>query len=240
MKYLATVSYDGTNYYGFQRLNDLPTIQKELEKAVSIINKKDTLVKGAGRTDKNVHALGQRATFELDYDLKLNKLKKALNNLLPQDIYITKIEKVNSDFHPRFMVKEKTYTYKINSGKYNPLLSNYTYYFDYKLDIKKIKKVAKNFIGIHHFDNFVSGERENYEAIIYKIKVTKEKDIISITLVGKSFYRYMVRNIIGAILDVLKGKVKEKDIIEMLDNYNVKKTLSCAPACGLYLIKIRY
>ena len=240
MRYLVELSYDGSNFNGFQRLNDERSVQAELEHALSIINKADVEVKGAGRTDKGVHALGQRAHFDLDVDVPIDRLKTALNDILPGDIRIISIEKVTQDFHARFNVTKKVYEYKINTGEYDVFKNNYYYQYKYDFNIDILKKVASLFIGVHNFKNFVSGERDNYEAIIYNIDINKDNDIITITFEGKSFYRYMVRNLVGAMLDVARGKATIEDVKNMLDNYDIDKHLSCAPANGLYLNKIYY
>ena len=240
MRYLVELSYDGSNFNGFQRLNDERSVQAELEHALSIINKADVEVKGAGRTDKGVHALGQRAHFDLDVDVPIDRLKTALNDILPGDIRIISIEKVTQDFHARFNVTKKVYEYKINTGEYDVFKNNYYYQYKYDFNIDILKEVASLFIGVHNFKNFVSGERDNYEAIIYNIDINKDKNIITITFEGKSFYRYMVRNLVGAMLDVARGKATIEDVKSMLDNYDIDKHLSCAPANGLYLNKIYY
>lgn len=240
MRYLVEIEYDGSNFYGFQRLNGKRTVQEELEKALTIINKKNVLIKGAGRTDKNVHAYGQRAHFDLDINIPVDNLRVALNDIVPKDIYIKDIKEVDNNFHARFDVKKKIYQYKINVGKYDPLKSNYYLQLDYDIDIKKLIKCSRLFLGIHNFKNFVSGQRNNYEAIIYDIKVKKSKDIITITFEGKSFYRYMVRNMVGAMLDVATSKANISKIKEMLDNFDKKQELSCAKPEGLYLMKIYY
>lgn len=240
MRYLVELSYDGSNFNGFQRLNDERSVQAELEHALSIINKADVEVKGAGRTDKGVHALGQRAHFDLDVDVPIDRLKTALNDILPGDIRIISIEKVTQDFHARFNVTKKVYEYKINTGEYDVFKNNYYYQYKYDFNIDILKEVASLFIGVHNFKNFVSGERDNYEAIIYNIDINKDKDIITITFEGKSFYRYMVRNLVGAMLDVARGKATKEDVKSMLDNYDIDKHLSCVPANGLYLNKIYY
>ena len=240
MRYLVELSYDGSNFNGFQRLNDERSVQAELEHALSIINKADVEVKGAGRTDKGVHALGQRAHFDLDVDVPIDRLKTALNDILPGDIRIISIEKVTQDFHARFNVTKKVYEYKINTGEYDVFKNNYYYQYKYDFNIDILKEVASLFIGVHNFKNFVSGERDNYEAIIYNIDINKDNDIITITFEGKSFYRYMVRNLVGAMLDVARDKATIEDVKNMLDNYDIDKHLSCAPANGLYLNKIYY
>ncbi len=240
MRYLVELEYDGSNFSGFQRLNDERSVQGELENALTIINKAPIEVKGAGRTDKGVHALGQRAHFDLNVKVPLDHLRIALNDILPKDIRVKSIEEVSLNFHARFDVKKKIYEYKINTGEYDVFKSNYYYQYKYDFDINVLKEVASLFIGVHNFNNFVSGSRDNYEAIIYNIDIKKNDDIISITFEGKSFYRYMVRNLVGAMLDVARGKASVDSVKDMLENYDEEKHLSCAPACGLYLNKIYY
>ncbi len=240
MRYLVELEYDGSNFNGFQRLNDERSVQAELETALTIINKSPVEVKGAGRTDKGVHALGQRAHFDLDVKVPLDHLQIALNDILPKDIRVKSIEEVDVSFHARFDVKKKTYEYKINTGNYDVFKSNYYYQYKYNFDINVLKEVASLFIGVHNFNNFVSGERDNYEAIIYNIDIKKDGDIISIVFEGKSFYRYMVRNLVGAMLDVARNKASIDTVRDMLEKYDKEKHLSCAPACGLYLNKIYY
>lgn len=240
MRYLVEVAYDGSNFYGFQRLKGKRSVQEELEHVLSILNNSKVEVKGAGRTDKNVHAYGQRAHFDFNQDIPKDRLINAINDMLADDIKITDIEKVSDDFHARFNVKKKIYQYKINNGVYDVFLHNYYYQPKYNIDINKLKEVAKLFIGVHNFKNFVSGSRDNYEAIIYNIDIKEIDNKITITFEGKSFYRYMVRNLVGAMLDVVTNKASIKDIKDMLDKPNIEKQLSCAPANGLYLVKIFY
>lgn len=240
MRYKAEVSYDGNSYYGFQRLNELPTIQKELEKAVSIINKKDTVVKGASRTDKGVHAYGQVVHFDLDYNVPCDRLIGAINAILPRDIRVMEIENASNDFHARRSAVGKKYVYKINLGNYDVFLDRYYLQYPYKLDIKKMEECSKIFLGIHNFKNFTAGERDNYEAIINEINFIKNGDILEIEFVGKSFYRYMVRNMVGAMIDVARGKHSIKEVEELLKNWNKKGQMQTASPNGLYLDCVYY
>ena len=240
MKYLITISYDGTNFYGFQRLNNKRTVQKEIEEALTVINKSKVEIKGAGRTDKNVHAYGQKASFSLDVNVPEDRLVNAINSLIGNDLRVIDCIKVDDDFHARFNVLEKEYVYKINNGKYDPLLYNYSLFVDKKISISKLKEVAKLFIGGHNFKNFVAGQRNNYEAIINKIDIKKENDFILIKFNGKSFYRYMVRNLVGAMLDYIYDRASLSDIKTALDKPNIDKKFSCASPNGLYLMNIKY
>lgn len=240
MKYLISIAYDGSKFYGFQRLNDLDTIQKKIEEALSLIAKESIKIKGAGRTDKGVHAYNQKATFELNINIEPNHLKRALNSLIEPYIYIRDISIVPNSFHPRFNTLRKEYIYKINLGTYNPLYTDYSYQPKEKLNIKKMKECSKLFLGIHNFQNFVAGERDNYECIIYKIKFKQKNNILEIKFIGRSFYRYMVRNLVGAMLDVSKEKNSIEDIKEALEYPEIKKQFTTAIPNGLYLNKIKY
>jgi tRNA pseudouridine38-40 synthase len=240
MRYLISISYDGSKFQGFQRLKNNESVQGLIEKALTKINKEQVIIKGAGRTDRGVHALNQKAHFDLNINITPDNLKKAINSLVKPYIYITDCKIVDDNFHARFLVKEKTYIYKINLGDYNPLLNNYVNQENSNLDINLMKKASKEFLGIHNFKNFVSGERENYEAIIYSIKFKKKNNILEIEFKGKSFYRYMVRNLVGALIEVGKHKIDIEMLKNMLIDYENKIQLPTAPSCGLYLFDIKY
>ena len=234
------VSYDGSGFYGFQRLNDYRTVQKVLEEALGVINKGDVLVKGASRTDKGVHAYGQMIHFDIDYDIPADRLMYAVNRILDNDIRVLDCKKVGNDFHARFNVKRKKYVYKINLGDFDCLKSRYFLQVYGKLDIDKMRECAKVFLGCHDFRNFVAGERDNYLMCVEDIKFNMNNDILEIEFLGKSFYRYMVRNMVGAMLEVGMYKKEICDVSKMLDDYMVKKQMMTAPACGLYLMDIEY
>lgn len=240
MRYKAKISYDGSLYYGFQRLNELPTIQNELEKAVSIINKKETFVKGASRTDKGVHAYGQVIHFDLDYVVPVDRLMRAMNAILPRDIRILKIESVSDDFHARRSALGKKYVYKINLGEYSVFLDRYYLQYPYKLNIEVMRECSKIFLGVHNFKNFTAGERDNYEAVVKEINFIRNGDYLEIEFVGKSFYRYMVRNMVGAMIDVARGKHIIKEVQELLEKPEKKGQMMTASPNGLYLVCVYY
>ena len=239
MNYVIKIAYDGSKFFGFQRLNVETSVQKVLEDALTIINKQSVEVKGAGRTDRGVHAYGQCVSFKLDINIDVDGLKKALNSLVKPYIFVKDVKVVSEDFHARFSVIKKKYLYKINLGEFNPLLEDYVYQSDYKLDIDKMKEVANLYIGVHNFHNFVSGDREDSTGIIYNIKFDYDDDILNIEFEGKSFYRYMVRNLVGMMIEVGRGKADISTVYEMLES-NEKIEGYTAPACGLYLKNIDY
>ena len=129
MRYFITFAYDGSKYKGYQKQPDEKTVQGELEKALTTINGgEEVCVHASGRTDAGVHALNQKAHFDLDMKhITPEKLRDGLNGLLPKDIYIKNVEVVSDDFHARFNVKAKEYVYKINMGEYNPIEKDYVY-----------------------------------------------------------------------------------------------------------------
>lgn len=234
MRLLIIFSYDGSKFCGFQRQNDKRSVQKDIEVAISQIYQKEILIKGAGRTDGGVHAIGQTATFDVPYIYK--GLKRVLNNKL-SDIKVRKIKKVNDNFHARFNARGKVYFYKIKLGS----VKKSPYFLSIKnVDLKQMKKTSKLFLGAHNFKNFVSGRRDNYETYIDSIKFYRFFNVLYIKFVGAGFYRYMVRNLVGAIIDVGRGKATVFDIESMLNNPNTEKQLSTAVPNGLYLLRVLY
>ena len=239
MNYMMEISYDGSKFFGFQRLNENISVQKVLEDALSRINKKPVMVKGAGRTDRGVHAYGQCVTFKLDINISEYGLKSAINSIVKPYIYVKKVLMVGEYFHARFSVQKKRYVYKINLGEYDAVMADYVYNPEYPLNIDKMKEVAKLYLGVHDFHNFVSGVRKDSTCIIYDITFKQEKDILNIIFEGKSFYRYMVRNLVGAMIDVARGKDNISLVKKRLESKE-KINGYTAPACGLYLDKIEY
>ena len=239
MNYLIRMQYDGSKFNGFQRLKDRNTVQETIENALTIIDKDKVIIKGAGRTDKGVHALDQCATFKMNHDIPETRLKNAINSIVKPYIYIKEVKKVDADFHARFSVKEKTYVYKIYRGVFDPFLSDYCLFRD-NLDVEKMKKASKIFIGEHYFTNFVSGFRKNYASTIYSIDFKEEKDFIYITFKGISFYQYMVRNLVGAMIAYSDGKTTLEEIKYLLECKEKKQILPTSSPKGLYLTKITY
>ena len=242
MRYLLTFSYDGTNFYGYQKQVNKRTIQEEMEKVLSKISNKKVTISASGRTDKGVHALNQTAHFDLDNKIDLLKFKKSVNSLLPDDIYVKRIGKVSEDFHARFSVKCKEYEYKLNLGKYDPINRNYIYQYNNSLDINKMIEASKYLIGEHNFKTFTkaTNEEKDYIRVINKIDINKNKNTLIIRFNGNGFLRYMVRNLVGTLIAIGENKIKPdyiKELILLEDRTKAKKT---APSQGLYLKKVYY
>ena len=243
MKYLMTFAYDGTFYEGYQVQGTKKTVQKTIEDCLYKINSNQSVkISASGRTDKGVHANNQKAHFILKKEIDENKLKNSLNKLLPNDIYIKKIEKVSPDFHARFDVVKKEYNYKINLGEYNPIQAHYLFQYNKPLNIEAIKKASSYLIGEHNFKAFtkIDEEKESYVRTIYDIKINYEKDVLTFTFIGNGFLRYMVRNIVGTLVNVGEEKIKPSDLNDILRSEDRKKAGLKAPACGLYLNNVYY
>ena len=246
MRYFITFSYDGSKYKGYQKQPKGRTIQGELEKALKKINSNNVVsVSASGRTDAGVHALNQRAHFELNNEIDENRLKASLNSLLPNDIYVKNVEKVSDDFHARFNVRAKEYIYIINMGEYNPIEVDYVYQYNNKLNVAEIERALKYLEGTHNFKSFTKAddEKEDYNRTIIKTNVirnTKDINKITISILGTGFMRYMVRNIVGLLIEIGEGKRKSEDIFEILEAEDRTKAGKTAPASGLYLYKIHY
>lgn len=239
MRIKIVFSYDGNFFHGFQRQRQEKSVQETLEKTISKILKEDIVIKGSGRTDARVHAMNQVAHF--DTNKKLPRLfKQKLNKELSSEIKIKKINKVANIFHARHSAKGKYYIYKINLGKYKSKYNGYIYQPKKRIDINKIKEIKDIFIGTYSFHNFTSGKRENYITTIYKIKVKRKGKILELHFIGKAFYRYMVRNLVGALLDYAWNNVDRKTLYKMLNDESYIKQLKTVPAEGLYLRKVYY
>ena len=246
MRYFMTFSYDGTNFSGYQKQPKERTVQKVIEDALKEINGgKSINIVASGRTDAGVHALNQKAHFDADFKIACDKLLKGLNSLLPDDVYIKKIDEVNDDFHARFSVIGKEYIYKINMGEYNPIERNYVYQYNHRLDVAEMERGLKYLEGEHNFKTFT---KTNDEITDYVRKISNtsiirdDKDInkITISFVGDGFMRYMVRNMVGLLIEIGEGKRKSEDIIEILKHENRTFAGKTAPSCGLYLKNVFY
>lgn len=246
MRYFITFSYDGSKYNGYQKQPRVKTIQGELEKALKQINAgKNVSVSASGRTDAGVHAYNQSAHFDLETEITCPKLKQALNSLIPDDIYVKNVYETNQDFHARFNVKAKEYIYKINMGNYNPIEKDYVYQYNKKLDIPEMERALKYLEGTHDFRSFVKidEEKDDYTRTIVQTSLMRDvKNVnqITISILGTGFMRYMVRNIVGMLIEIGEGKYKSEDIISILEMKDRKKAGICAPACGLYLKDVYY
>ena len=242
MRYLIRFSYDGSCFSGFQKQKNLKTVQGEIEKALENLNQKEVSIHASGRTDKGVHAKEQYAHFDIDKELKLYNLKKYLNKSLNGEIYISKVNNCDNNFHARYNVINKKYSYYINTGEYNPIKRNYEYQLNEELNINAMQKASLYLIGKHDFRSFAtdSEAKENTKREIYRIDIEKNNETIKITYLGNGFLRKMIRNITGILIEIGLNNKKYTYMKEILELKSRKGNLKSVPACGLYLEEVNY
>ncbi len=245
-KYKLLIAYQGTRYSGWQVQPNATSIQFLIEEAMFTVLRKNTHVTGSGRTDRGVHALEQVAHFSTDTDIDTDKLSFSLNGLLPLDIRILSIETAAPDFHARYSATGKIYHYYIlEKGVQNPFKHHYATPLSYPLDHQILKKAAHYFIGKHDFTSF-SNEAHKGSASRNAVRTLKRLDIfkregeIVLEFEADGFLYKMVRNIVGTLLDVARGKIPLDDIPHIFEAKDRKKAGSCAPPQGLFLVKIHY
>lgn len=242
---LLTISYDGTDYSGWQVQKDhnIRTVQGELNKACSKLFKTDIMSIGASRTDAGVHAVGQRAVIDVDTSIPTEKIHLAINSFLPNDVVIVCAEDVSSDFNPRFQAERKIYEYRIyNNPVRNPICRNYSEYVREKLDIKKMSEAAEAFIGEHDFKGFCSSGNSSKTTVrtIYEMTVQRDGDFVVIRVIGNGFLYNMVRIIAGTLIYVGNGKIKPSDMGEIIKSGDRTKAGKTVGPSGLTLVKILY
>jgi len=247
-----TIEYDGTNYAGWQvqaRVQKTEhrvqkkTIQETIEKTLRKILQKRIKIIGSGRTDAGVHAQAQVANFKTASKITLEKLKRALNGNLPEDIKIIKIEEVTLDFHSRFYAKSKLYRYTIlNRTHPSAFLRNTTYFYPHPLDSKLMQEEARPLLGRHNFSAFQACGSSVKDSVrtIKKVQIKKEGDLIYVDIEADGFLYNMVRNIVGTLIEIGRGKLPEGSAKKILLARNRKFAGPTLPAKGLCLLEVKY
>lgn len=239
--YKLILSYDGTDYHGWQRQPKERTIQGLLEEALSEVAQKKITLIGAGRTDAGVHAQGQVTNFKANISLSVEVLIRAVNSLLPGDIRVVSIEKADMNFHARKMAKSKIYQYRIyNSANITPFLHRYVLYWPSPLKVERMKKAASLFEREADFRAFSSNRLLNPVREVISSKIEKKGKEIIYTIEANGFLRYMVRTIVGTLLEIGKGKMAPGMIDEILREKKRSLAGPTAPAKGLCLMKVIY
>ena len=239
MKFLLELSYLGKNYSGYQKQKNGNSIQEELEKAIEKIVGKKVLTNASGRTDAGVSALKQVVSFELD-NLPKN-LDKRLNLILPEDIRVLKVEKAEEDFHARFSAKRKTYLYNFYVSNVNiPFLDIFALRVNENFDIKKVENEVFSLVGEKDFSAFCASGSQVVDKVreIYSAKILKNDLFYSLEITGNGFLYNMVRIIMGTLLEIGYGKLKNLEkIIVSKDRSKAGKTV---PPVGLVLKEVLY
>lgn len=241
---LLTISYDGTNYCGWQKQPKVKTIQGEIETAFFNATGQRIELFGSGRTDAGVHAFAQTAHFDLDLPIPVEKLPEIINNRLPQDIVILSAQEVDKDFHARFSIKKKQYLYKLYiTDVKKPFIANYVGFVKKALNIDKMRECAGVLIGCHDFSGYCSANTSatNFERIIFDIQLQQVSDQeIHVLVTGSGFLYNMVRIIVGTLVDYAHGKITLENVQDALENGNRAAAGQTMPPNGLYLNKTFY
>lgn len=242
---MCVISYDGTNFSGFQIQPKKRTVQGELENALKKMHKgKSIRIQASGRTDTGVHAKGQAIHFDSPYTIPEDNWKRALNTLLPDDLYVHRVEKVDDSFHARYDVLEKEYRYYIwNEKEKDVFKHNYAYQFPYQLDINAIQEACNHLEGEHDFTTFSSAKattKGSKVRTLFQVSCQKRGSEIEFIFRGSGFLYNMVRIIVGAMLDVGQGRRHHQDMVDLLKQKDRKLLGETVPPQGLYLWNVRY
>jgi tRNA pseudouridine38-40 synthase len=240
-----TIEYDGTNYCGWQvqKISKKKSIQETIEKSLQKILQEKSRLIAQGRTDAGVHAEAQVANFKTKSNISIEKIQKALNGLLPQDIKIIRIEEKPLSFHSRFDARYKVYRYTILNRPYpSAFLRNTAYFYPYPLNIKLIQKEARCLLGRHNFKALQgSGEREKHTVrTIKRIYLVKDRDLIYTYIMANGFLKNMARNIVGTLIEIGRERLGPGSLKKILLSQNRKLAGPTAPAKGLCLVKVVY
>jgi tRNA pseudouridine38-40 synthase len=243
------LAYDGTDFRGWQRQPDAPTLQACLEEAIQRLTGAPAQVCGSGRTDAGVHALGQVANFHTPSPIPSANLARALNDLLPPSVRIRGAEDVSPAFHARYNVTRKTYRYRIViTPVCSPLLWRFVCHHPYPLDIARMAQAAQLFEGEHDFTSFAAADPPEDEDTPSRVRVISRSrffwrprsSMLVYEVSGNGFLHHMVRNIVGTLIEVGRGKRAPSDIPRILAACDRTQAGPTAPAQGLCLMRVEY
>ena len=240
--YKLTIQYDGSDFHGWQVQAKGRTVQGDIEDAFSAIYPGETITLiGSGRTDAGVHALGQTAHINLPLKFSSEKLLKALNGNLLQDVRIEQVEEVDQNFHARFSASAREYEYHIMK-QVSPVARNYTAPLKFKINIKLLKKCAKILLEKHDFTSFckATAEVDNKYCIIYLAAWEESATMLIFRIKANRFLQHMVRYLVGTMLEVARGRYTLIDFNYLLNNEETEAVVLRAPAQGLFLKKVYY
>jgi tRNA pseudouridine38-40 synthase len=238
------VEYDGTAYHGWQRQKSLPTIQQLLEDSIGRVTQERVTVIGAGRTDAGVHALNQSARFMTSSNLGTKSLLMGINSLLPYDVVVKELNEMGELFHARFDVKSKIYLYQIfNAEVRSVLYRNYAWHVRAPLDLHAMEEGLDILKGVHEFSSFCGKKDADADCIrtITDAHIEKKNhELVRIYIEADGFLRYMVRTIVGTLVEVGLGKRMPLELADILEAKDRKSAGITAPPHGLFLIEVKY
>ena len=237
------VAYDGSTYHGWQIQPGAPTIEGELNKALSELLQEEIQVIGASRTDSGVHALCNVAVFDTKSRIPAEKISYALNQRLPEDIRIQESVEVEADFHPRHCNSRKTYEYRILNRPFPlPTKRLYAHFTYVPMNIEMMQEAADYLVGEHDFKSFcsVNSTVETTVRTIYELTVEKQEEEIVIRVCGGGFLYNMVRIIAGTLMEAGRGAIRPEQVKDILEAKDRQAAGPTAPACGLTLVKYEF
>ena len=239
------IAYDGTNYAGWQRQENAPTVQEAIEKVLQRVLREKISLAGASRTDAGTHALGQVAHFRTASRLSSEVLLKALNGLLPRDIRTLKVEEVPLSFHSRYQAKEKLYRYTlVTAPQVLPQERFFVYHYPYSLHLKAMRQGSKFLIGTHDFSAFQGSDTKrkskNNRRRITRFSILQKNDRLIFEVSANGFLYTMVRVIAGTLLEIGIGKRIPENIQELLKKRDRRLAGPTVPARGLCLVRVGY
>jgi tRNA pseudouridine38-40 synthase len=243
------LSYDGSEFSGWQVQPDATTVQGTLALAIGRITGEKVLPQGSGRTDAGVHALAQVVTFVTESSVPTGNFVKALNDLLPASVRVLAVEETPPEFHARHSAHAKTYRYRIYRGSIcPPFIARYVWHYPYRLDEDAMCKAASSVVGEKDFTSFAAVDPErarNGEAVsnvrtIFSSLWERMNDELVYVVRGSGFLHHMVRNLVGTFILVGRGTLAVEDVSRILDACNRSQAGATAPASGLYLVNVEY
>ncbi|MEJ5360355.1 MAG: tRNA pseudouridine(38-40) synthase TruA [Desulfobacterales bacterium] len=243
-KFKLTIEYDGTAYRGWQRQAEGPTIQAEIERAIAALTGRPATVVGAGRTDAGVHALGQTAHFLSATHLGPDVLRKGLNALLPADIAVRECLPAPETFHARYDARSKRYRYRILNGEVRSALERHRCWFlPRPLDLDRMRRAAAYLLGRHDFKSFESSGSPRAHTVRRVIAAdwsVDDQGFWCFEIEADGFLRGMVRNVVGTLAAVGAGRFAPEDVPRILEARDRRRAGACAPAHGLFLLRVTY
>ncbi len=239
--YKLIIQYDGTNYCGWQIQENAVTVQQKISDAIEVLLSEKVNLIGSGRTDSGVHALGQCSNFRCNQEIDIYRFKHSLNSILPFDISVLSMKKVDVDFHARFDAVKRSYLYFITKYK-SPFYLNYSYFYHEKIDIGFLNVLSMNFLGEHDFTSFSRkiSDTENKICNVKSVRWKETKDLILFYIEADRFLHGMVRTITGTLLKAAKNNSDGKYIEKIFEERNRESAGEAVPAKGLFLFKVNY
>lgn len=249
MNYRLLLQYDGTDFHGWQMQGELRTVQGELKRVLSLLDDRDVVVHGSGRTDAGVHAEGQVANAQLQRKISPSKLRNAINGNLPGDVRVLFVDLVPEEFHARYSARSKRYTYRLVHGSViSPFWQRYAHQESRALDLPNMRRCSQLFLGEHDWTAFSAAQSEA-ETRVRKVTELNVSDgwdgrglchLIEFTISANGFLRYMVRSIVGTLLAAGRHEIDEAIVLQAITTGDRLLVGATAPAQGLTLMSVSY